>query len=106
MNIHMELEKISLELEIFYQRDFSTDEEDDYENRRIKTKIIDLIDLDYRDCCSDQNDPVFRKSAQNCLLFLAQNSGCVPDFELLEELPGDLLERDVIDKELFDYYYY
>ncbi|MDC9821179.1 hypothetical protein LW347_16395 [Pectobacterium polonicum] len=85
---------LSDELTSSYEREYSSDEDEYFENKRVKSEIVDFI-LDANSC----GEVFFVESAFKLLL---DNTGCQEDFEILEEILRPVIDRGIIDKGLLE----
>ncbi|CDH26418.1 hypothetical protein [Xenorhabdus bovienii] len=93
-DFYLRFESLSKELDYFYNKEYSSENESYLENKKIKSKIVSLI-LE-----SNGYDEI--QLIDKALLLLFDNTGCQEDFEILNEVIYPLLDEKIITKELFE----
>lgn len=80
----------------FYDEEYSSEEGEYLENKKIKADIIDFI------INSNELGELFL--VQEALLLLFDNTGCQEDFEILDEIISPLFEKNILDGKLLKKY--
>ncbi|MDE9438000.1 hypothetical protein KKI95_19360 [Xenorhabdus bovienii] len=93
-DLYLRLDSISKELDDFYTKEYSSENEEYLENKVIKSRIVDLI-IKYKEC--DENQLI-----DKALFLLFDNTGCQEDFEILNEIISPLFDKKIINKELIE----
>nr|WP_275938468.1 hypothetical protein [Pectobacterium brasiliense] len=84
-NLNSRLVYLSDELASSYEKEYSSDEEEYFENKRIKSELVDFI--------LDANSHGEMSLVDSAFKVLLDNTGCQEDFEILEEFSVLLLRR-------------
>ncbi|MDG0803659.1 hypothetical protein [Pectobacterium polaris] len=95
-NLSSRFVDLAEKLKLSYDKEYSSDEHEFIENKKIKLEIVGFI-LDASSC----GESLFVERAFKLLL---DNTGCQEDFEILEEVLSPVLEGDMIDRELMEKY--
>ncbi|WP_244175403.1 hypothetical protein [Xenorhabdus vietnamensis] len=95
-NFHLILDSLSKELDDFYAREHSSEHDEYFENKKIKTKIVHLI----LDAKNSGEIEFFDK----VLMFLFENTGCYEDLQILNEISKPLFDADILNAEYLDKY--
>ncbi|MEL7631839.1 hypothetical protein AAGW04_23010 [Pectobacterium aroidearum] len=95
-NLNSRLVYLSDELASSYEKEYSSDEEEYFENKRIKSELVDFI--------LDANSHGEMSLVDSAFKVLLDNTGCQEDFEILEEIIRPIIEKKIIDKDLLEKY--
>ncbi|MCG8711028.1 hypothetical protein JHU04_004369 [Brenneria sp. 4F2] len=93
-DLNYRLVYLSEELVSSYEKEYSSGEEEYFENKRIKSELVGFI-LD----ANSRGEMSFVDSAFEILL---ENTGCQEDFEILEEILRPVIEKKIIDEDLLE----
>ncbi|PHM30065.1 hypothetical protein [Xenorhabdus innexi] len=83
-----------MRIDDFYTKEYSSENEEYLENKKIKSRIVDLI-MEAKECDDNQ---LIDKS----FFLLFDNTGCQEDFEILNEIITPLVDKKIITKELIE----
>ncbi|GKV78576.1 hypothetical protein PEC106568_37490 [Pectobacterium carotovorum subsp. carotovorum] len=95
-NLNSRLVYLSDELASSYEKEYSSDEEEYFENKRIKSELVDFI--------IDANSHGEVSFVDGAFKILLENTGCQEDFEILEEILRPVIEKKIINKDLLEKY--
>jgi hypothetical protein len=91
---YLRLDLLSKELDDFYTKEYSSENEEYLENKGIKSRVVDLI-IEAKQ--HDENQLI-----EKALFLLFDNTGCQEDFEILNEIILPLVDKKIITKELIE----
>ncbi|MDE9539476.1 hypothetical protein [Xenorhabdus bovienii] len=93
-DFYLRLDSLSKELDEFYTREYSSENEEYLKNKEIKSKIVDLI--------VEAKESEELEFIDKALFLLFDNTGCQEDLEILNEIFNPLIDKKIITKELID----
>ncbi|WP_233959460.1 hypothetical protein [Pectobacterium versatile] len=93
-DLNSRLVYLSEELASSYEKEYSSDDEEYFENKRMKSELVDFI--------IDANSRGEMSFVDNAFEILLENTGCQEDFEILEEILRPVIEKKIIDEDLLE----
>ncbi|QNQ22629.1 hypothetical protein HF650_01465 [Kosakonia sp. SMBL-WEM22] len=81
----------------FYDQEYSSEEDEYFQNKKIKSDIIDFI--------VKSNELSEFSFVQDALLLLFGNTGCREDFEIFNEIITPLFEKNILDNKSLGKYF-
>ena len=88
---------LSKKMNDFYDQEYSSEEDEYFQNKIIKSDIIDFI--------VKSNELSEFSLVQDALLLLFDNTGCQEDFEIFNEIITPLFEKNILDNKLLEKYF-